>query len=133
MKLSFTLTYHLQLDCGRHYYPPEFIIEMCSYLSFFKQNTLHMHLSDSSNLNPDLSYERKLEFYSAFRLNSPGSDVAGLSKRPNESYYESDFENIQQQCAQRGVTILPEIEAPGHALPITQWCAKRRCYTCGTY
>jgi hexosaminidase len=109
------------LDCGRHYYPPEFIIEMCSYLSFFKQNTFHLHLSDSSNLNPNLSYERKLEFYSAFRLNSPDSDVAGLNKRPNESYYQSDFENIQQNCAGRGVTIVPEIEAPGHALPITQW------------
>ena len=80
-----------------------------------------MHLSDSSNLNPNISYERKLDFYSAFRLNFPDSDVAGLNKRPNESYFQSDFENIQRKCAQRGVTIIPEIEAPGHALPITQW------------
>ncbi|TVY84722.1 Beta-hexosaminidase [Lachnellula suecica] len=109
------------LDVGRHYYPPEFIIEMCSYLSFFKQNTFHLHLSDASNLNPNISYERKLEFYSAFRLNSPDSVVSGLNKRPNESYYEPDFENMQQSCASRGVTIIPEIEAPGHALPITQW------------
>lgn len=28
---------------------------------------------------------------------------------------------MQNSCAQRGVTIVPEIEAPGHALVITQW------------
>ena len=94
---------------------------MCSYLSFFKQNTFHIHLSDSLGLNPNISYERKLELYSAFRPNSPDPVVDGLNKHANESYYQSDFEEIQQKCASRGVTIIPEIEAPGHALVITQW------------
>lgn len=109
------------LDVGRHYYPPEFLIEMCSYLSFFKQNTFHLHLSDSPGLNPALTYEEKLDFYSAFRLNSPDPAVEDLNKRANESYSQSDFEDIQQSCASRGVTIIPEIEAPGHALVINQW------------
>ncbi|KAH8773195.1 beta-hexosaminidase [Hyaloscypha sp. PMI_1271] len=86
------------LDVGRHYYPPEFLIEMCSYLSFFKQNTFHLHLSDSPGLNPDLTYEEKLDFYSAFRLNSPDPAVEGLIKPVNESYSQFDFENIQQSC-----------------------------------
>jgi hexosaminidase len=94
---------------------------MCSYLSFFKQNTFHLHLSDSPGLNPALTYEEKLDFYSAFRLNSPDPAVEGLNKRANESYSQSDFEDIQQSCASRGVTIIPEIEAPGHALVINQW------------
>ena len=111
----------MKLDVARHYYPPEFLIEMCSYLSFFKQNTFHLHLSDSPGLNPDLTYKEKLEFYSAFRLNSPDPAVQGLNKRANESYSQDDFENIQQSCASRGVTVIPEIEAPGHALVINQW------------
>ncbi|TVY53035.1 Beta-hexosaminidase [Lachnellula cervina] len=109
------------LDVGRHYYPPDFVIEMCSYMSFFKQNIFHLHLSDSSNLNPNISMERKLEFYSSFRLNSPAAAVAGLNIRPNESYYETDFERIQQSCASRGVTIIPEFDAPGHSLVFNQW------------
>ncbi|OBT49922.1 hypothetical protein VE04_09895 [Pseudogymnoascus sp. 24MN13] len=109
------------LDCGRHYYPPEFLVEMCSYLSFFKQNTFHIHLSDNLNVNSRLSYKRKLELYSAFRLNTGDPRLEGLNKRLNESYTQSDFELIQQKCASRGVTIIPEIEAPGHALVITQW------------
>lgn len=94
---------------------------MCSYLSFFKQNTFHLHLSDSVSVNPDISYEQKLNLYSAFRFNSPDASLAGLNQLANESYTQADFENIQQSCAARGVTIIPEIEAPGHALPITKW------------
>lgn len=94
---------------------------MCSYLSFFKQNTFHLHLSDSVSVNPDISYEQKLNLYSAFRLNSPDASVAGLNQLANESYTQADFERIQRNCAARGVTIIPEIEAPGHALPITKW------------
>ncbi len=94
---------------------------MCSYLSYFKQNTFHLHLSDNPGLSDFLTMEEKLTFYSAFRLNSPDEAVAGINIRPNESYYEEDFEKIQQSCASRGVTIIPEIEAPGHALVITQW------------
>lgn len=94
---------------------------MCSYLSYFKQNTFHLHLSDSVSVNPDISYEQKLNLYSAFRLNTPDAALAGLNQLANESYTQADFENIQQSCAARGVTIVPEIEAPGHALPVTKW------------
>lgn len=94
---------------------------MCVYLSFFKQNTFHLHLSDSPGLSDFLTMEEKLNFYSAFRPNSPDAAVEGLNHRANESYYQSDFENIQQSCTSRGVTIIPEIEAPGHALVINQW------------
>ncbi|KAL3424064.1 glycosyl hydrolase family 20 [Phlyctema vagabunda] len=109
------------LDAGRKYYPAEFLIELCSYMSFFKQNVLHLHLNDAQNLNPDISMERKLEFYSAFRLLSDNPELDGLNKRANESYTEAVFENVQQSCAARGVTILPEFDTPGHSLVITQW------------
>lgn len=94
---------------------------MCSYLSYFKQNTFHVHLSDNPNVNPNVSAERKEELYAAFRLNTGDPRLDGLNKRLNESYTRAEFEEIQQSCASRGVTIIPEIEAPGHALVITQW------------
>lgn len=98
------------------------LIEMCSYMSYFKQNVFHLHLSDNLYNNVDIySYNRSMSLYASFRPNSDDPAVAGLSIRPNESYYHDDFEEIQQQCASRGVTVIPEIEAPGHALVITQW------------
>ncbi|KAI1212330.1 glycoside hydrolase family 20 protein [Annulohypoxylon truncatum] len=112
----------MMLDAGRHYYPPEFIIELCSYMSFFKQNTFHLHLSDNLYNNVAIySRERSLDLYARFRLWSDSKDLAGLNKYKNESYTREQFEEIQSTCASRGVTIIPEIEAPGHALVIVQW------------
>ncbi|KAJ7457669.1 putative beta-hexosaminidase [Mycena galericulata] len=114
----------VMLDAGRHYYPPGFLIEICAYLSFFKQNTFHLHLSDNLFNNVDIySRERSLELYAAFRLNSDDPAVAGLVRpdRVNESYTQETFDDMQSSCAARGVTVIPEIEAPGHALVISQW------------
>ena len=111
----------VMLDAGRHYYPPEFLIEICAHLSFFKQNTFHLHLSDNQGDAHLNNLTSAMGLYSAFRLNSDAPELAGLVKRKNESYTKETFETIQQQCARRGVTIIPEIEAPGHALAITQW------------
>lgn len=111
----------VMLDAGRHYYPPDFIIDICSYMSFFKQNTLHLHLSDNL-VNPGwYSHDQLMSLYARFRLWSDSQAVAGLNKHSNESYTQGQFETIQTSCAKRGVTIIPEIEAPGHALVFTQW------------
>ncbi|KAF9880397.1 hypothetical protein CkaCkLH20_02351 [Colletotrichum karsti] len=110
------------LDCGRHYYPPEFLIEMCAYLSFFKQNEFHLHLSDNLFVNDELYTPQQVwALYSSFRLWSDDEDLRGLAQLRNESYDQTQFRQIQQQCAARGVTIIPEIEAPAHALAISKW------------
>ena len=112
----------VMLDGGRHYYPPDFLIEMCAWLSWWKQNTFHVHLSDNLYNNLDLyGRERQLDLYARLRLWSDDPAVEGLNKHPNESYTREDFDWIQHSCAARGVTIIPEIEAPGHALVISQW------------
>jgi hexosaminidase len=112
----------MMLDAARHFYPKEFIMELCSYMSFFKQNTFHLHLSDNLYNNVAIySEERSLELYARFRLWSEAQAVTGLNKYKNESYTREDFDEIQSTCAARGVTIIPEIEAPGHALVFVQW------------
>ncbi|KAI9685468.1 MAG: hypothetical protein M1820_010798, partial [Bogoriella megaspora] len=111
----------MMLDAGRHFYPPEFLIEICSYMSFFKQNTFHVHLSDNLYNNPNYTREQSLDLYARFRLWSDSSSLEGLAKYKNESYTQEQFDQVQSACAARGVTIIPEIEAPGHALVIVQW------------
>lgn len=112
----------MMLDAGRRYYPPDFLTELCAYMSFFKQNTLHLHLSDNLYNNVDIySRERSLELYARFRLWSDAEELQGLNKYQNESYTRDQFDAVQRSCAARGVTVIPEIEAPGHALVIVQW------------
>lgn len=100
----------------------QFIIEMCSYMSFFKQNTFQLHLSDNLYNNLGIyTRERSLQLDAWFRLWSDSEELAGLNQHKNESYTKEQFDQIQSACASRGVTIIPEIEAPGHALRIVQW------------
>ncbi|KFY71917.1 hypothetical protein V499_07889 [Pseudogymnoascus sp. VKM F-103] len=112
----------VMLDIARHYYTPEFLVDMCSHLSFFKQNTFQLHLSD----NPPLDFTKHSEefgnnVYHGFRLSSDNPALAGLSSPANESYTRAVFVDIQEKCAARGVTVFPELVTPGHALAITQW------------
>lgn len=81
----------------------------------------HFHLSDNLYNNPNYTYEQQMELYARFRLWSDDPRVQGLNKYANESYTREDFEYIQSSCAARGVTVIPEIESPGHALVISQW------------
>ncbi|KAF2089742.1 glycoside hydrolase family 20 protein [Saccharata proteae CBS 121410] len=111
----------IMLDAGRHYYPPEFLVQLCAWISFYKQNTFHLHLSDNLGSVYLDDFEFEMQLYSAFRLNSDAEQVAGLNRRFNESYTRSVFDDIQRRCAARGVTVIPEIETPGHSLVITQW------------
>lgn len=83
-----------------------------------------MHASD--NLwNPDYLYsggDTWKELYAAFRFRPPpGSSLSGLVPRINESWSKSDFATFQETCANHGVTVIPEIDTPGHSLAITQW------------
>ncbi|KAK4071076.1 CAZyme family GH20 [Trichoderma aggressivum f. europaeum] len=112
----------MMLDVGRHYYPADFLAEMCSYLSFFKQNVFHLHLSDHVWDPAKLgSHELALQLYAAFRVDSADPAVEGLARPANETYSPSAFDNLQQKCARRGVTILPELESPGHSMATTDW------------
>ncbi|GJJ08838.1 hypothetical protein Clacol_003057 [Clathrus columnatus] len=110
------------LDVGRKFYPIEYLTEMCAYASFFKTSEFHVHLSDNISPNGDFNA------YARFRLRS---EFEGLTPHENETYSQEEFETFQQSCALRGVTVyhslqmarqvIPELEAPGHALVINQW------------
>jgi hexosaminidase len=59
--------------------------------------------------------------FSHFSLHPESAELQGIIQRPNETLSRAEFEDFQQHCAQRGVTVIPEIEAPGHCLAITKW------------
>ncbi|KAF8590712.1 glycoside hydrolase family 20 protein [Ramaria rubella] len=99
-------------DVGRQWYPIAYLKELCTYASWFKMSEFHVHLSD--NISPGADFNA----YARFRLRS---EFSGLTPHVNETYSREEFEDFQRQCAARGVTVIPELEAPGHALVISQW------------
>ncbi|CAN9203327.1 unnamed protein product [Alternaria sp. RS040] len=109
------------LDAGRKWYDKHFLKELCTYASFFKISEFHYHSSDNYPLNRgrNETWQNVFSHFSLFP--EENSELQGIIQRPNETLSRADFEDFQEHCAQRGVTVIPEIEAPGHALAITKW------------
>lgn len=100
------------------------IADLCIYASFFKLQTFHLHASDNIWDQNFIAGPNWRDLYSAFRFRlSPNSPIAGLvpAAQQNETYTKDDFTAVQATCAAHGVTIVPEIDTPGHSLPITKW------------
>jgi hexosaminidase len=109
------------LDAGRKWYSAGFLKELCAFASFFKISEFHYHSSDNYPLNRGHN-ETWNEVFSHFSLYPENNtELQGLVQRKNESLSRAEFEDFQMHCAHRGVTVIPEIEAPGHALAITKW------------
>jgi hexosaminidase len=109
------------LDAGRKWYTASFLKELCTYASFYKVSEFHYHSSDNYPLNRGRN-ETWNEVFSHFSLYpEKNRELQGIVQRQNETLSRAEFENFQTHCAQRGITVIPEIEAPGHALAITKW------------
>ncbi|EGE80806.1 hypothetical protein RJZ56_001737 [Blastomyces dermatitidis] len=108
------------LDAGRKWYTPAFLKDLCTYASFFKLSEFQYHNSDNYPLNRGRN-ETWTEVYSQFALHPENEELHGVVQRANETLNRADFEDMQQHCARRGVSIIPEIEAPGHCLFLTKW------------
>ncbi|OSD03296.1 glycoside hydrolase family 20 protein [Trametes coccinea BRFM310] len=111
------------LDAGRQWYPITFLQDLCRYASWYKVSEFHVHLSDNvaPRGNPNA--------YARFRLRPEDPALAGLTPHLNETYSREEFEAFQAVCAARGVTVVPELESPGHALVITQWKPELALFT----
>ncbi|KAJ5769744.1 uncharacterized protein N7511_001795 [Penicillium nucicola] len=108
------------LDAGRKWYSSEFLKDLCTYASFFKMSEFHYHATDNYPLSrgPNVTWNK---VYSQFALRPENPNLQPLVQRPNETLSRAEFEDFQQHCAQRGVTVIPEIESPGHCLSVTKW------------
>ena len=109
------------LDAGRKWYTKDFLKEMCSFASFFKMSEFHYHLSDNYPLNRGRN-ETWQDVYSHFSLLPEDESLLGIIHgRENETLSRDDYADLQSHCAARGITVIPEIEAPGHCLYLTKW------------
>lgn len=81
----------------------------------------HYHASDNYPLNRGRNSTWQTIYSQFSLLPSNNTSLLPLVQRHNESHTRTEFDSIQRHCAARGITIIPEIEAPGHALAITKW------------
>lgn len=108
------------LDAGRKWYSLDFLKDLCTYASFFKLSEFHYHATDNFPLSRGQNVTWN-EVYSQFSLRPENPELLPLIQRENETLSRADFHDFQSHCAQRGITVIPEIDAPGHCLSITKW------------
>ena len=104
------------IDCGRKYIPMSYLRHLTKIMSYYKMNTLQVHLND----NGFRQYFGNdwLKTQAAFRLEC--DTYPGLTAKDG-SYTKAEFIDLQRLAEQNGVEIIPEIDAPAHSLAFTQY------------
>ena len=91
-------------DCGRNYLALEGIRAILDRMSAYKMNLFHWHLSDYHGW--------RLESKKYPQLNSPKA----MLRQRGKFYTQAEFREIVRYAAARGITVVPELDVPGHTL-----------------
>ncbi|HEX5122058.1 MAG TPA: family 20 glycosylhydrolase [Rhodanobacteraceae bacterium] len=104
------------LDSARHFQSPEFVKRFIDELALLKLDTLHWHLTDDQGWRIEIKRYPKLTDVGAWRrpAGAAGTDASGLPVRYGGFYTQDEIRDVVRYAAARYVTIVPEIDMPGH-------------------
>jgi hexosaminidase len=106
------------LDVSRHFFPVSFIKQYIDYLALHKLNTFHWHLTDDQGWRIEIKKYPKLTSVGGWRN---GTIIGRYPGKGNDSihyggfYTQEEVKDVVQYAATRFITVIPEIEMPGHA------------------
>jgi hexosaminidase len=103
----------LMIDSARHFQPPAEIEKIIDAMAALKLNTLHWHLTDDQGWRLEIKKYPKLTSVGAWRTPEKGSPDG--AKRYGGFYTQAQVREVVAYAAARHITIVPEIEMPGHA------------------
>ena len=108
----------MHLDVARHVFPVAFIKKYIDYLAAYKFNTFHWHLTDDQGWRIEIKKYPKLTQVGAYRN---GTIIGRYPGTGNDSiryggyYTQEQIKEVVRYASQRHITVIPEIEMPGHA------------------
>jgi hexosaminidase len=112
----------LLLDSARHYQSPDFIERLIDWMAIHKLNVLHWHLTDDQGWRLEIKAYPKLTEVGAWRVpagEAAAADIDPATGRPRlygGFYTQDQAREIVAYAAARNITVVPEIDMPGHAL-----------------
>ena len=111
----------MHLDVGRHMFPVEYIKRYIDMIALHKMNTFHWHLTEDQGWRIEIKKYPKLTEVGAFRketlVGHAGKKPEIYDGKPYGGFYSQDeVRQIVAYAKSRFVTIIPEIEMPGHSL-----------------
>ena len=104
------------LDCGRHFFPISTVKKVLDILALHNINHFHWHLSEDQGWRLEIKKYPRLTEVGSYR---PGSPVPGkpgeIDNIPVSGFYTQDeAREIVSYAKTRGITVIPEIDLPGH-------------------
>ncbi|MDX2047867.1 MAG: family 20 glycosylhydrolase, partial [Chitinophagaceae bacterium] len=93
------------LDVARHFFSVDDVKRYIDLIAFYKMNVMHLHLSDDQGWRIEIKSWPKL-------TETGGSTQVGGGK--GGFYTQEQYKDIVQYAAERYITIIPEIDMPGH-------------------
>ena len=109
----------MHLDVARHFMPVWFVKKYIDYLALHKLNYFHWHLTDDQGWRIESKKHPRLNEVGAYREGTiiglyPGTGVD--STRYGGYYTVEEMKEIVDYAAERYITIVPEIDLPGHCM-----------------
>lgn len=108
----------LMLDSARHMQSEQFILQLLDYMAEHKLNVFHWHLADDQGWRLEIKRYPRLTSVAAYRPQTmPSYDPNSKApKGPYGGFYTQDqVRRIVAYAQARNITVVPEIEMPGHA------------------
>ncbi|HEY2720572.1 MAG TPA: family 20 glycosylhydrolase [Chitinophagaceae bacterium] len=108
----------MHLDCGRHFFPVSFIKKYIDYIALHKMNYFHWHLTEDQGWRIEIKKYPRLTQVGAWRNGTIVGRFPGLGNdgiHYGGFYTQDEVKDIVAYAAERYVTVIPEIEMPGHS------------------
>ncbi len=108
----------MHLDVARHFFPVEFVKKYIDLLAIYKYNRFHWHLTEDQGWRIEIKKYPKLTEIGAWRDSTLiGNYGSGLYDdiRHGGFYTQDEIREIVAYAQERSITIIPEIEMPGHS------------------
>lgn len=108
----------VMLDVSRHFIPKEDVKRHIDLLAFHKLNILHWHLTDDQGWRIEIKkYPKLTEIGSKRKCTIKDWETKELDSIPVSGYYtQEEAKEIVRYAAERYITVIPEIDMPGHML-----------------
>ena len=114
----------LHIDVSRHFFSIDFIKKQVDAMAMFKMNRLHLHLTDAAGWRMEIESWPRLTEYAAWRpeanwkawWNGDRAYVEEGTPGAYGGYYtKEELKSLVEYAAERHITVIPEIEMPGHS------------------
>jgi len=106
------------LDVSRHFFSPEEVKRYIDQIAMYKINHLHLHLAD------DQGWRIEIESWPRLATYGGSTEVGG---GPGGYYTKAQYRDLVSYAASRQITVVPEIDMPGHTFAALASYAELNC------